>query len=65
MVDPDREGENALEGSRVRAGRRGAGIVREVHMIISRLIERVEISKGYKMNIKFRISLNQFLGQEA
>ena len=35
------------------------------HMIISRLIERVEISKGYKMNIKFRISLNQFLGQEA
>ena len=35
------------------------------HMIISRLIERVEISKGYKMEIKFRISLNQFLGQEA
>ena len=35
------------------------------HMIISRLIERVEISKGYKMQIKFRISLNQFLGQEA
>ena len=34
------------------------------HLIISRLIERVDISTGYKVHIKFKISLKQFLGQE-
>ncbi len=34
------------------------------HLIVGRLIERVDISTGYKMHIKFRISLKQFLGQE-
>ena len=34
------------------------------HLIVSRLIERVDISTGYKVHIKFKISLKQFLGQE-
>lgn len=34
------------------------------HLIVSRLIERVEVQTGYKMHIKFKISLKQFLGQE-
>ena len=34
------------------------------HLIVSRLIERVEVRTGYKMYIKFKISLKQFLGQE-
>ena len=34
------------------------------HLIVSRLIERVEVRIGYKMHIKFKISLKQFLGQE-
>jgi hypothetical protein len=33
-------------------------------MIIARLVERVDVSTGYKVHIKFRISLKQFLGQE-
>ncbi|MBR0215426.1 MAG: hypothetical protein IJL96_00765, partial [Clostridia bacterium] len=34
------------------------------HLIVARLIERVEVSSGYKVHIKFKISLKQFLGQE-
>ena len=34
------------------------------HLIVSRLIERVDVSTGYKVHIKFKISLKQFLGQE-
>ncbi|MBO5570110.1 MAG: recombinase family protein [Clostridia bacterium] len=34
------------------------------HLIVGRLIERVEVSSGYKVHIKFKISLKQFLGQE-
>ena len=34
------------------------------HLLVSRLIERVEVRTGYKMHIKFKISLKQFLGQE-
>ena len=34
------------------------------HLIVARLIERVDVSTGYKVHIKFRISLKQFLGQE-
>lgn len=34
------------------------------HMIIARLIERVDVATGYKVHIKFRVSLRQFLGQE-
>ena len=34
------------------------------HLIVSRLIERVDISTGYKVHIKFKISLKQFLGQK-
>ena len=34
------------------------------HMIIARLIDRVEVHTGYKVHIKFKISLKQFLGQE-
>jgi len=34
------------------------------HLIVSRLIERVEVRTGYKLHIKFKISLKQFLGQE-
>ena len=34
------------------------------HLIVARLVERVNVSTGYKVHIKFRISLKQFLGQE-
>ena len=34
------------------------------HLIVARLVERVDVSTGYKVHIKFRISLKQFLGQE-
>ena len=34
------------------------------HLIVARLVERVEVNTGYKVFIKFRISLKQFLGQE-
>ena len=34
------------------------------HMIIARLIDRVEVHTGYKVHIRFKISLKQFLGQE-
>ena len=35
------------------------------HMILGRLIERIEVGKGYKIHIKFRISLEQFMGEAA
>ncbi len=34
------------------------------HMIVTRLIQRVEVTTGYKLHIQFRISMQQFLGQE-
>ena len=34
------------------------------HLIVARLVERVDVSTGYKVHIKFKISLKQFLGQE-
>ena len=34
------------------------------HLIVSRLIKRVDVRTGYKVHIKFKISLKQFLGQE-
>lgn len=34
------------------------------HLIVARLVERIEVNTGYKVFIKFRISLKQFLGQE-
>ena len=34
------------------------------HLIVARLVERIDVSTGYKVHIKFRISLKQFLGQE-
>ena len=33
------------------------------HMIISRIIERVEIKARNKIHIKFKISLDQFMGR--
>lgn len=33
------------------------------HLIVGRLIERVEVSAGYKVHIKFRITLKRFPGQ--
>lgn len=35
------------------------------HMIVARLIDRVEVGRGYKIHIKFKISIDQFLGQGA
>ena len=35
------------------------------HMIIARIIERVEVRANRKIHIKFRISLDQFLGKSA
>ena len=35
------------------------------HMIISRIIERVEIKARNKIHIKFKISLDQFMGKET
>lgn len=34
------------------------------HLIVPRLIDRVNVRTGYKVHIKFKISLKQFLGQE-
>jgi len=34
------------------------------YMLIARLVERVKVCTGYKVFIKFKISLKQFLGQE-
>lgn len=34
------------------------------HLIVSRLIERVDARTGYKIHIKFKISMKQFFGQE-
>ena len=34
------------------------------HLIVARLIYRIEVKTGYKVHIKFKISLKQFLGQE-
>ena len=34
------------------------------HLIVARLVERVDVRTGYKVHIKFKISLKQFLGQE-
>ena len=34
-------------------------------LIVSRLIERIDVSTGYKVQIKFKISLKQLLGQES
>ena len=35
------------------------------HMIVTRLIERVEVFPNHMIHIKFRISIEQFLGQSA
>ncbi|MBR4457347.1 MAG: recombinase family protein [Clostridia bacterium] len=35
------------------------------HMIVARLIERVEVRTGYKVHIKFRISPEQYLGKAS
>lgn len=35
------------------------------HMIIARIIEKVEVRANRKIHIKFRISLDQFLGKSA
>ena len=35
------------------------------HMIIARIIERVEVRANRKIHIKFRISFDQFLGKSA
>ena len=40
------------------------GCIGTRHLIVSRLIERVEVRTGYKVHIIFKISLKQFLGQE-
>ena len=34
------------------------------HLIVARLIDRIEVKTGYKVYIKIKISLKQFLGQE-
>jgi hypothetical protein len=34
------------------------------HLIVARLIDRAEVKTGYKVHIKFKISMKQFLGQE-
>ena len=34
------------------------------HLIVSRQIERADVSTGYKVHIKFKISPKQFFGQE-
>ena len=34
-------------------------------MILARLIERVEVGKGYQINIKFLVSLDDFIRLET
>jgi hypothetical protein len=35
------------------------------HMIIARLVDRVEVRTGYKVSVKFKISLDQYLGNKS
>ena len=35
------------------------------HMILARLIDRVEVGAGYKVTVKFKITYEQFLGTAA
>jgi len=35
------------------------------HMIVARLIDRVEVSRDYRIHIQLKISVEQFLGQSA
>lgn len=35
------------------------------HMILARLIDRVEVGAGYKIMVKFKITYEQFLGVAA
>ena len=35
------------------------------HMIMARLIDRVELADGYKVHIRFKISMDQFQGAQA
>ena len=35
------------------------------HMILARLINRVEVGAGYKIMVKFKITYEQFLGLAA
>ena len=35
------------------------------HMILARLIDRVEVGTGYRITIKFKITFEQFMGKTA
>ena len=35
------------------------------HMIMARLIDRVELADGYKVHIRFKISMDQFQGAQV
>ena len=34
------------------------------HMIIARLIERIDVEEGNKITIKYRVSFEQFMNKE-
>lgn len=35
------------------------------HLIIAQLVKRVEVTKGYKVKIRFRVTAEQFLGNQV
>lgn len=35
------------------------------HMVIARLMDRIEVSKGYEVHIKLRVALEQLIGRIA
>ncbi|MBQ8162691.1 MAG: zinc ribbon domain-containing protein [Clostridia bacterium] len=35
------------------------------HLIIAQLVERVEVTEGYKVKIRFRVTAEQFLGKQV
>ena len=35
------------------------------HMVIARLVDRIEVSKGYAVHIKLRVALEQLIGRTA
>ena len=39
--------------------------IEEKHMIISHLVERIDIGEGYKINIKFRVAAESLLAKTA
>ena len=68
MIEEQEKGRKAIaEATELRdmAERFDAADLDTKQMIIARLVERIEIGQGYKIMIKFRISIRQYTGEAA